>query len=107
MADVNQLNNRSSAVLEKMSDRLQFVCEQVRRGDMEWALRAASGLETALEELRTSEEELASARVEREAERERYSELFNLAPDCYFVTDLHGAILEANRSAVTMLAISE
>src|SRR3712207_5852756 len=58
---------------------------------------------TALEELRVAEEELtvqaeqltAAAEVV-DAERERYGELFEFAPDAYLETDAHGKILIAN-----------
>jgi PAS domain S-box-containing protein len=36
----------------------------------------------------------------------RYRELFEFAPDPYFITDVAGAILEANRAAVSQLGLS-
>jgi PAS domain S-box-containing protein len=55
-------------------------------------------LETALEELRT-----AQAALERE--RRRYAELFDVAPDALFVTDIEGRVVEANSAALEMLGV--
>ncbi|WP_052289730.1 PAS domain-containing protein [Scytonema millei] len=57
----------------------------------------------AIEELRQQNEELAAARFLVEQERQRYQDLFELAPDGYFVTNAAGVILEANRAAVSLL----
>ena len=71
-------------------------------------------LQVALEELRVAEEELicqnealADARAEVEAERQRYQELFDFAPDGYLLTDGVGTIQEANRTAAHMLNIAQ
>jgi PAS domain S-box-containing protein len=60
-------------------------------------------LRVAEEELRVQNEELATARQAIEAERARYHELFEFAPDGYVVTDAAGIIREANRIASAML----
>lgn len=57
----------------------------------------------SIEELRQQNEELLAARFLVEQERQRYQDLFELAPDGYFVTNAAGVILEANRAAVTLL----
>jgi hypothetical protein len=36
-------------------------------------------------------------------ERDRYADLFQLAPDAYLVTDLYGTIMEANAAATLLL----
>src|SRR5215471_19300924 len=71
-------------------------------------------LHTALEELHVAEEEqyqqneaLAPARLNAEAERQRYQELFDFAPVGYLVTDPDGIIQEANRVAVDLLGTSQ
>ena len=56
-------------------------------------------LEVAEEELRAQLEELGKSSLRLEAERERYRALFDFAHDALFVTDLHGAIREANIAA--------
>lgn len=67
-------------------------------------------IETALEELRVAEEELRqqndellAVRSDLEAEKHRYFELFDQAPDAYLVTTLDGLIQEANRAAKRFL----
>ena len=71
-------------------------------------------LHTALEELHVAEEEqyqqneaLAAARLSAEAERQRYQELFDFAPDGYLVTDSDGIIQEANRAAAALLGVPQ
>jgi PAS domain S-box-containing protein len=75
---------------------------------------ALEGLNNALEELNVAEEELRAqnedlviARAKLEAERQRYLDLFEFAPDGYLVTDEVGKIREANRAAATLLNVSQ
>ena len=69
-------------------------------------------LSTALEELRVAEEELREqnetlimSQLLIEEERARYRDLFEFAPDGYLVTDVKGAIQEANRAAAELFGI--
>ncbi len=62
-------------------------------------------LRAAVEELRRADGALRDAKAEVEAERRRYRDLFDLAPDPYLITDLHGTIREANRAASVQLNI--
>ncbi|HEY9845862.1 MAG TPA: diguanylate cyclase, partial [Candidatus Caenarcaniphilales bacterium] len=64
---------------------------------------ACEKLETALEELQVLEEELSAACEVAEAERQRYEDLFEFAPDAYLVTDGYGMIREANYAAARLL----
>ncbi|MGB3203339.1 MAG: diguanylate cyclase [Nodosilinea sp.] len=73
-----------------------------------------SHLETVLEELRTAYDEieqqnqaLVESRQQLEAERQRYQELFDLAPDGYLVTNATGIIQEANVAMAAMLQMSQ
>jgi PAS domain S-box-containing protein len=69
-------------------------------------LRAAlEELRVAEEELRQQNEQLAAAQLQLEIERQRYLDLFELAPDAYISTDLLGVITEANQSASQLLRI--
>lgn len=63
-------------------------------------------LRVAEEEMRVQNEELSRSRLRLEAERQRYQDLFEFAPDGYLVTDLAGTILEANRAAARLLNIT-
>jgi two-component system, OmpR family, sensor histidine kinase VicK len=64
-------------------------------------------LYVALEELNVQNEELKIGQRAIVAERKRYQNLFELAPDGYLVTDLNGVIREANWAAATMLGIPQ
>jgi PAS domain S-box-containing protein len=64
-------------------------------------------LQVAEEELREQNEELLAARAELDDERRKYQELFDSAPDGYLVTDGNGKILEANRAIALMLGIEQ
>jgi PAS domain S-box-containing protein len=75
-------------------------------------LAAFQELDSAHEELRVAEEHLhsqadtiAQTRGALDVERGRYQELFDVAPDPYLLTDVHGSILEANQRACTLLNI--
>jgi len=68
--------------------------------------QALEELRVAEEEMRVQNEELGRGRLRLEAERQRYQDLFDFAPDGYLVTSLDGTILEANRAASRMLGIS-
>lgn len=56
-------------------------------------------LQAVSEELRQQNDELVMSRFAIEAERQRYRELFELAPDAYLVTNLQGRIKTANQAA--------
>src|ERR1051326_5121470 len=82
--------------------------------DPELQAVAFEQLQNALEELRVVEEELreqndelAAAREAVEAERQRYQELFEFAPDGYLVTDARGIIREANRAVAALLNVPQ
>ena len=74
---------------------------------------AVEDLRVALEELRVAEEELrhqndelATTHVELDLERRRFEELFEFAPNPYFVTDSMGIIIQANQSASSLLSVA-
>jgi PAS domain S-box-containing protein len=76
--------------------------------------QALAELETALEELHVAEEEmrvqneqLAIASLQLQAERQRYQDLFEFAPDGYLVTDAMGLIREMNRAATKLLNVPQ
>ena len=64
-------------------------------------------MHAANEELRQQDEALLNARLGVEAERQRYQELFEFAPDGYLVTDANGVISEANHAAAGLLRVSQ
>jgi len=66
-------------------------------------LTAREELHTAEEELRAQNDQLLDAHEIILAERHRYQELFNFAPDGYLVTDPAGVIREANVAAAHLI----
>ena len=105
----------------KMGNHLDHKFEQLRGRVDELQRRATQGpaqqqmphdayeeLLTAMEELQVAEEqllqqneELVATRYAVEAERQRYQDLFEFAPDGYLVTDPEGTIHEANHAAAS------
>jgi PAS domain S-box-containing protein len=57
------------------------------------------------EDLRVQNQQLLSSRDALQRERQKYFELFELAPDAYFITDTHGVIREANLAASQLLGV--
>ncbi|MEM8829858.1 MAG: ATP-binding protein [Cyanobacteria bacterium P01_G01_bin.19] len=77
------------------SERLSEATEEIMVGLEE--------LQVATEELYHQQEQLETANREAEAERQRYLELFDYAPDGYLITNRWGIIQEANLTATEML----
>ncbi|MGG6269499.1 PAS domain-containing sensor histidine kinase [Leptolyngbya sp. AN03gr2] len=82
------------------SPDLMMICLEELRSALE-------ELHVAEEELRQQNESLLTAQSTIEAERERYQELFEFAPDAYLVTDLSGTVREANRATIRLFELSE
>jgi PAS domain S-box-containing protein len=89
---VDELPERHQALLSAALAELQTVLEELQAAD---------------EELRCQNEELVSTRQAVEAERQRYRELFEFAPNGYLVTDASGRIQEANYAAATLLKVAQ
>ncbi|MEH1938841.1 MAG: helix-turn-helix domain-containing protein [Nostoc sp.] len=64
-------------------------------------------VQLAMEELCQQNEELIGTRNLLEAERQRYQDLFEFAPDGYLVTNAEGIIQEANHAAAKLLNVSK
>ncbi|MBW4419963.1 MAG: PAS domain-containing sensor histidine kinase [Myxacorys californica WJT36-NPBG1] len=62
-------------------------------------------LQVAQEEIREQQISILEAQQTIEAERQRYRELFEFAPDGYLITDRFGTVREANRAAVNLLKV--
>jgi PAS domain S-box-containing protein len=60
-----------------------------------------------IEEVQTQNKNLIETYQFLEVERQRYVELFNFAPDAYFLTNLQGTIQEANQAAALLLGVSQ
>ncbi|MGB7313818.1 MAG: ATP-binding protein [Nodosilinea sp.] len=68
---------------------------------------AIEELHIAEEELLTQNEQLIAAQQVVETERQRYQDLFEFAPESYFVTDLNSVVKEANHAAAFLLNIEQ
>jgi PAS domain S-box-containing protein len=78
-------------------DALRQALEELRSHEEELAV--------ANEEMRAQLDELATATETAHSERDRYHELFDAAPDAYFVTDSLAVVRDVNAAAVAALAI--
>jgi PAS domain S-box-containing protein len=96
-----------AANLQQRADELSSPQVDIKSAALEELHSALEELHVAEEELRAQNEELAIARAVAEAERQRYQELFEFAPDGYLVTDDVGIIKEANRAVASLFKISQ
>ncbi|MEH1837207.1 MAG: EAL domain-containing protein [Nostoc sp.] len=104
--DVDEFNQQ----IEKLRSWVKGVWQGTvtqPNSEKELMIAAFDELQTAVEELLTTSEELELARMKAEIERQRYQELFDFAPDGYLVTNTVGKILEANYAAATMLCMHQ
>jgi len=98
---------------QRMANLYQHTCTKFPILQPE-LLEALEELQTALEELQVTEaelmvqnQELVAAREVIEAERQRYHDLFEFAPDGYLVVDAEGRIEAANQAAARLLNIPQ
>lgn len=101
--------------IEKVYKNTQKINQKINESPLreeDLLVQAVEELHVALEELQVAEEELraqnqnlANAHYLLAQERERYQELFDLAPDGYVVTNTDGKIQKANNAAAEMLNI--
>ncbi|MGB3205597.1 MAG: helix-turn-helix domain-containing protein [Crinalium sp.] len=68
---------------------------------------AAEELQVTIEELQHKNQEILDVYKTLEFERQRYQNIFDLAPQAYLVTDPSGIILEANSAAANLLKIAQ
>jgi PAS domain S-box-containing protein len=101
--------------VESLKKRLSDLQNRVSRSRSPKAVsEAAADLKNALDELSSLQDDLidqnaalASARELAEEEKDRYQNLFHLAPDAYLVTDRRSVILEANYTAAVLLDMDD
>jgi PAS domain S-box-containing protein len=88
-----------AADLKRLKERLS-----VARADVE-GRPSARELEVALEEIQALWDELGAQADRLARERERHAALFEHAPFACLVTDVHGNVRDANRSAIALLEV--
>jgi PAS domain S-box-containing protein len=95
------------AVLRQKADRASDPeARDLLSEGLEELAQAFEELYVAQEELRVQTEALAAAEATADLERERYRDLFDLAPSGYLVTDPDGVIRQANRAAGDLLNVA-
>lgn len=100
------------SLVKDISKQLNQQYDSALVQELEITPQALETLQNALEELHVAEEEikaqneeLAIARNQVEAERQRYQDLFEFAPDGYLVTDPAGIVRESNYAAASLLNV--
>jgi PAS domain S-box-containing protein len=102
--------------VEAARRRLEALQQQAGESSEQSALasQALEELSDTLEKLHIARQELCqqndaliASRWALEAERQRYVDLFEFAPDGYLVTDSEGIIQEANHAAAALLGMSQ
>ena len=97
MIDPQSLLDGVAAVREHMAQRLEA-------HDMDTETRRE--LASALQELDVLWEELRRQAAQFVHDNQRYADFFEHAPDAYVITDAAGHVMQANRTAVELLAVS-
>ncbi len=86
--------------IDSAQQRLDFLLEQdqtnLLQSQPEIFFTVLEELSISLEELHVQHQEILETRQLLELERQRYQELFDLAPDSYFLTDSQGIIQKIN-----------
>ena len=102
--DLRQAYERAVELLEATLAEPELDPEQARIVLREM-MTIVEELKVTDEELRVQSEQLAASAAVIDAERARFAELFDAAPDAYVETDRHGKIIEANRAAERMFGV--
>jgi PAS domain S-box-containing protein len=100
--------DRAYARLEQISRRAEDLPAEAREivdEILEAFAVSIEELQVAAGELNQQNQELLAAQEEIEAQRRRYQDLFEFAPDGYLVTDPAGIIRETNQAAVNLLGV--
>lgn len=108
---MDQLSERIRSLLQKAHSNL---LQRPELRFLEVLPQMLEELGNSLEELQASQEvlhqqnqELALAYQELAAERKRYRELFECAPDGYLITNTEGKIQEANQTSSVLLQVPQ
>lgn len=88
---------------QQLIDKAQELPQAVVSNLLSDLMESLEALNTDERDTRVQPETVIQTQTQLEQERQGFHELFEFAPDCYLVTDLHGVILSANRAAVVLL----
>jgi PAS domain S-box-containing protein len=96
--------DRLTELLEHALERSSLGTDDARLVFQEFSV-GMEELRVAEEELAVQAEQLAASQQAIDAERERYAQLFEAAPDAYLETDDLGKIIEVNAAGEEMLGV--
>jgi PAS domain S-box-containing protein len=106
-----------SRYIEKVQTRIKVLYRDAQQFPSNHSLHLITTIEElnlAIEELHVAEEELIAQNEQIlaaqdiiEAERQRYQDLFNFAPDGYLVTDINSVVQEVNQAAAALLNLRQ
>ena len=107
---IQEVNQQLENLLERGREAAKHIemphnCADILTEALGQVSIALEELEVMAEELHEKNEELIANREILQLERQRYQDLFNSAPDAYFVTDNEGLILDANQTAQEILQV--
>jgi PAS domain-containing protein len=103
ISQLDRFYRNLDALLEEHASKIN-PSDEVARARQE-LMTFVEELRVAMEELSRQNEELQEARNRVEAERSRYRDLFEFAPDGYIITDKDATIQEANWTVAEMLNV--
>src|SRR5208283_3189849 len=103
MADENKISDRSSTLRERAEERLPKQRGELNKISPADVQRAFHELEVRQIELEMQNEELSRAQLDLEASRQKYFDLYDLAPVGYITLDEKGIILDTNLTAAALL----
>lgn len=98
------MGERLAGLLESVLEQPEVSVDQARLVLREMA-SGMDELRAAEDEFTAQAEQLLVSHAAIDRERERYAELFELAPDACVETDAHGKIVEANATAEQLLGV--
>lgn len=91
--------------MDPLTQQIQGMNARIARLNRDLQTRTPARMQDLLAQLfevREQNESLLLAQETLEAERQRYRDLFEWAPDGYLVTDANGVIREANEAALAL-----
>jgi PAS domain S-box-containing protein len=99
---LSDLQRRAAALAPNGSASAPGLCAELQEITIDLA-RVLGDFQTAEKALHDQNRYLAQAKLALDVERRRYQDLFEFAPDGYFVTNARGIISEANRAAALLV----
>jgi PAS domain S-box-containing protein len=105
MAEKEIFSHKADVLRQRAEEKAVGMTENLEAMSLEEIRRILHELRVHQIELEMQNDHLQRAHVEIDAARERYHDLYDLAPIGYFTLSEHGLFLEANLTAFTMLGV--